>query len=311
MNTAEMSTRFGAIGVFGRANAGKSSLVNALVGEAVSIVSAKPQTTRRRILGILTKGSDQMVFCDTPGMHPIRNRLDAFMAGEIDATVQGLQGALFLVDLSDARPEDDAKYLASIKKELDGPLVLVFNKSDILEARLGKAGAREQQGVLEEQYRKLAAFDAFLTVSALRKIGLDEVLKKVGSWLLPGPHAFGADDYTSLTEREIVEEVIREEILKRYRDEVPHSVAVMVQEFLERENGKTLVTVDLVLEKDSHKKILIGAGGEGIKTLGTAARERLNELLGRDLFLELWVKIRANWRKDDAWVRRMGYQRSK
>ncbi|MBF0499968.1 MAG: GTPase Era [Candidatus Riflebacteria bacterium] len=309
MKSSAIETRFGAIGVFGRANAGKSTLVNTLVGEHVSIVSAKPQTTRRRILGILTRGSDQIVFCDTPGMHPIRNKLDAFMATEISETLRGLQAAMFLVDASDPRPEEDAVYLSNVVKLLDGPLMLVFTKMDILEKRVCKADATAKIRELEEQYRSKTKFSGVFAVSSTRNAGLADLLEKLKTLLVPGAHAYSADDYTTQSEREIVEEVIREEILKKYRDEVPHSVAVIVQDFQERENGKTVVTVDLILEKSSHKKIIIGSGGEGIKALGISAREHLNQLLGRDLYLELWVRIRANWRKDDVWVRRMGYHR--
>lgn len=296
------ATRFGAIGVFGRANAGKSTLVNALVGERVSIVSNRPQTTRRRVLGILTRGPDQFVFCDTPGLHAIKNQLDAFMAAEIEATLSGLQGAMYLVDATDASPEEDVRYLSQLLQQMDCPVVLVINKIDKIRDKKAEVIAR-----LEESYVAMAPFAAMFPVSAGERKGLKPLQEHLNTWLLPGPHGFAPDFYTSQTEREIVEEIIREEILHRYFHEVPHSVAVVIEEFTEKENGKTFIAADLYLEKDSHKKILIGAGGKGIKDLGTAARKRLGDQLGRDIFLQLWVKIRPNWRRDEQWVRRMGY----
>ncbi|NLI77946.1 MAG: GTPase Era [Candidatus Riflebacteria bacterium] len=296
-----MSTRFGAIGVFGRANAGKSTLVNALVGETVSIVSNRPQTTRRRILGILTEGDDQLVFCDTPGLHAIRNELDTFMMTEIEATAAGLQKALYLVDAADPVADEDATYLQTLMPRLrETPLFLVLNKTDRAEPAALDA--------LERQYRETFGFTRVHRISASERKGLPELLAALKENLPEGPHAYAADDYTSLSEREIVEEVIREVLLHRYFHEVPHAVAVMVEEFKERENGKTFISAQLFLEKENHKKIVIGKNGEGIKTLGRLARERLNHLLGRDIFLQLWVKVRPNWRKSGEWVRRLGYQ---
>jgi len=293
--------RFGVIGVFGRANAGKSTLVNALVGERVSAVSAKPQTTRRRILGILTEGGNQVVFCDTPGFHPIRNKLDAFMDGEIRSTIAGLQGALFLIDALDYDPDEDARLLGEIAAKAQVPLYLVVNKIDLVDPKL-------LDGIVEV-YGKLAGFAGNVRISAREGKGLEPLRQLVFSLLIAGEHAFAADDYTDQTEREIVEDVVREAILERYYHEIPHSVAVMVEEFKERDNGKTWVQVNIFLEKDSQKRILIGTGGKGIKELGVVARQRLNQQLGRDIFLELWVKVRRQWRRSEEWVRRMGYSK--
>jgi GTPase len=293
-------SRFGAIGVFGRANAGKSTLVNALVGETVSIVSARPQTTRRRIMGVLTLGQDQIVFCDTPGLHEVRNRLDAFMMGEIQATITGLQAGLFLVDGTDPNTEADAAYLKDLVPAAGLPLLLVINKID----QIGPAQARQ----LATTYATLHPFDGQFAVSARTGKGLEGLLEVVRAHLAAGPHAYGSDLYTTQTEREIAAEVIRGIILETYYHEVPHSATVQIEEFKERETGKTFIHADIYLERDSHKKILIGADGSGIKTLGTIARERLNEQLGRDIYLELWVKVRPGWRKDEEWVRRLGYR---
>lgn len=298
---ADITTRFGVVGLFGRANAGKSTLVNALVGEQVSIVSAKPQTTRKRILGILTRGPDQIVFADTPGLHAVRNRLDAFMAAEIEQTLPGLQAGLYLVDAEDPWPEEDKGYLQDLLPRLKGPLLLVLNKTETL-----RPPARTR---LAATYRELLPDAPCVMVSAREKQGLDELLQRLWPLLPPGPHAYDDEYYTDQTEREIVAEVLREEALVRFYHEVPHSVAVLIDEFKERDNGKTYISAQLVVERESQKKILIGKGGDEIKGLGRAARLRLNRMLGRDTFLELWIKVRPNWRKQEEWVRRFGYVR--
>ncbi len=295
-------TRFGAVGVFGRANAGKSTLINALVGERVSIVSKKPQTTRKRILGILTVDECQLVFCDTPGLHAVKNKLDAYMHNEILSTVKGLQAGMYLVDLSDPKPEDDENYLSQLSPESGMPLFLILNKADLVDD--------ETVAKIREQYLGFYKFDKVFVTMAAKKLGLEEVLDSLKQAVPEGPYAYDVDDYTSLSEREIVEETVREVALQKFYQEVPHSIAVQVEQFKERENGKTYVEATIYVEKDSHKKIIVGKGGDGIKTLGQVARQRLNDLLGRDIFLQLWIKVRANWRRDEQWIERLGYRKS-
>lgn len=293
-------TKFGAIGLFGRANAGKSTLVNLLVGEKVSIVSKKPQTTRKRILGILTVDDCQMVFCDTPGLHSIKNKLDKYMNDEIAATLNGLQGGLYLADLSDLVPESDKEYLSQLNPNSDTDIFLVLNKSDLVdENTINQA---------KETYKELYPFKEIFVVSSKKKKGHLKIINKLKKILISGPFAFDPDYYTNQSEREIAEEIVREAILKTYHQEVPHSVAVQVDEFKERENGKTYISATLYVEKEAHKKIIIGKNGEGIKNLGSVARQKLNEMLERDIFLELWVKVRENWRQNEQWVSRLGYK---
>lgn len=298
-------TKFGAVGVFGRANAGKSTLVNAMVGERVSIVSRRPQTTRKRILGILTTDDCQLVFCDTPGLHDIKNKLDAFMHEEILATLKGLQAGMYLADLADLRPDADSEYLKQLKPDKDIPIYLVLNKTDLVEpeavtkARDLYSGFYGFAGIFT-----LSAFKAQTDELATLRLALEKVVPE-------GPFAYDPDYYTNQSEREIVEEVIREVALQNFRQEVPHSIAVQVEQFKERENGKTFVEATINVEKEGHKKIIIGSSGEGIKRLGQLARERLNESLGRDIFLQLWVKVRPNWRRNEQWIARLGYRKTK
>ncbi len=294
-------TKFGAIGVFGRANAGKSTLVNLLVGEKVSIVSNKPQTTRKRALGILTKDNYQMVFCDTPGLHNTRNKLDSFMHEEILATLSGLQAALYLVDLADLKTEEDKEYLRQLTTRSKTPFYLVLNKSDLVKNSVIESAL--------ELYPTFFDFKETFVVSARRKKGHFQIINQLKKDLVDSPFAYDPDYYTNLTEREIVEETIREAILRSYHQEIPHSVAVQVEEFRERDNGKTYIEVILYVERNAQKVILIGKDGGGIKNLGTVSRQRLNQKLERDIFLELWIKVRENWRKNEQWVSRLGYKK--
>ena len=292
--------KFAAIGLFGRANAGKSTLINGLVGESVSIVSKKPQTTRKRILGILTEKDTQLVLCDTPGLHQIKNKLDAFMHAEIMATLKGLQAGMYLVDLADMKPEDDRNYLEQMRSETAFPLLLVFNKSDLVDEEvLTKA---------KETYSQFFDFSGIFTISARQKKSLKQLLENLMRMAPEGPHAYDPDYYTSLSEREIVEETIREVALQSFYQEVPHSIAVQVEQFKERENGKTFVEANIFVERDSHKRIIVGKAGAGIRNLGKESRQRLNRLLGRDIFLQLWVKVRENWRRSEEWIQRLGYR---
>ena len=293
-------TKYGAIGIFGRANAGKSTLVNLLVGEKVSIISKKPQTTRKRILGILTEDNIQMVFCDTPGLHNIKNKLDKYMEDEIIATIKGLDAGLYLVDLSDLKPDNDSEYIAKIKPDKKIPVFLVLNKSDLVdETTINKA---------KEIYLDLYPFEGVFVISAKKKKGHLQLLNKLKKLMPTGDFAYDAEYYTNQSEREIVEETIREVILHTFHQEVPHSVAVQIEQFKERENGKTYIEATLYVEKEAHKRIIVGKNGESIKNLGQISRQKLNEMLERDIFLQLWVKVRDNWRHNEQWISRLGYR---
>ena len=293
-------TKYGAIGVFGRANAGKSTLVNLLVGEKVSIVSKKPQTTRKRILGILTIDDVQMVFCDTPGLHNIKNKLDKYMDDEISSTLNNLEAGLYLADLSDLKPEDDEGYLKKLNPEKQLPFFLIFNKSDLVnEETIEKA---------KEKYSTFYEFSDIFIISAKKKKGHLQLLNKLKKLMPKGEFAYNPDYYTNQTEREIVEETIREVILRKFYQEVPHSVAVQIEQFKERENGKTFIEAILYVEKDAHKQIIIGKNGESIKYIGQESRQKLNEMLERDIFLQLWVKVKENWRHNEQLISRMGYK---
>ena len=296
-----MTTKYGNIGLLGRTNAGKSTLVNRIVGEAVSIVSNLPQTTRKRALGIYTQDDVQIVFCDTPGLHPAKNKLDEWMNSEIAATLTALDGALYLVDSSDPDLESDLAYFAEMPALKNFPVFLVFSKSDLID--------EEKRKKLLEIYEGAFSFKEIYFISAHKKKGLFKLLNGIIKILPEGEFVYNPDEYTAQTEREMVEEYIREAVLRMYRQEVPHSVTVEVNEFKERENGKTYIDAVIYAEKESHKKILIGKSGTSIKKVGETARIKLNKTLGRDIYLSLWVKIRQNWRSSEEWIKRLGYKK--
>ncbi|MBF0545848.1 MAG: GTPase Era [Candidatus Riflebacteria bacterium] len=298
--SSPINGKFGLVGIFGRANAGKSTLVNALVGEMVSIVSSRPQTTRKKILGIVTRNESQVVFCDTPGLHQIKNKLDAYMICEIESVPKVVCGAVYLFDSTDLRLEEDRGYIEKLFSGVNTPKIALLTKIDSPKSKVNSS--------LIEEISKLGKFDSILEISSKSGKGLEQVWKEIVCWLPEGPHAYSSEDYTTQTEREICEEVIREEILSCFYQEVPHSVAVTIDEFKERENGKTYVSAVLNVEKEGHKKIVIGTKGENLKKLGMAARLRLNSQLGRDFYLSLWVKVRPNWRKNEDWIRKLGYK---
>lgn len=299
---ASKSSSFATVGVFGRANAGKSTLINHLTEAKVSIVSSKPQTTRKRILAIQNFNDCQIVFCDTPGLHPVKNKLDAFMHREIISTVKGLDLGIYLVDLSDRKIDIDKQYLDQLLPTKKLAMILVLNKSDLC----------DQQDIESavNQYKKVYPFCETYIISAKKKTATDQLVKALTKMAPAGPHQYDSSIYTTQSEREIVEETVREVALLEYRQEVPHSVAVQVEQFKERSNGKTYIEAVIYVEKEGHKKIIIGKSGKGIKKLGEIARERLNGLLERDIFLQLWIKVRPEWRKKDSMIRYMGYKKS-
>ncbi|MBF0409202.1 MAG: GTPase Era [Candidatus Riflebacteria bacterium] len=299
VENSEKKTKFGYIGVFGRANAGKSTLVNSLVEADVSIVSPRPQTTRKRILGIITRDVSQIVFCDTPGLHPVKNKLDSFMNSEIASVPDNICAGLYLIDSFKPVLSEDSQYIDQLFSTRKVPLIGILTKTDLSKP--------PQLNEVLESVLGMKKFQTVLAISALKTKGIGALWETILPLVPEGPHCFPEDDYTTQTEREICEEIIRQEVLNRYFQEVPHSVAVTIEEFKERDSGKTFVSAVLNVEKEGHKKIIIGKNGDNLKALGVSAREKLNSQLGRDIYLELWVKVRHNWRKSEDWIRKLGY----
>jgi GTP-binding protein Era len=294
--------RSGFVAVIGRPNVGKSTLINSLLGQKIAAVSPRPQTTRRRQLGILTRPDLQLVFVDTPGVHEPRHKLGEYMNQEAEAALEGADVILFLADLSSEPTEDDIR-LAGILRKLrrSPPIVLAANKLDLL----APEAARQQ---LEGYKLLLPQSAAQLLISATRRQGLDELVDALALRCPFRPPDFEHDQVTDLYERDIAADLVREAALLALRDEVPHGVAVRVEEYKERENGVDYIRATMLVERDSQKAIVIGQGGKMLKQIGTTARREIETMTGRRAFLELRVKVEKGWRNREGVLEQLGYK---
>ena len=293
--------RSGFIAILGKPNVGKSTLVNALLGQKIAAVSPRPQTTRRRQLGILTNAEAQLVFVDTPGIHAPRNKLGQFFNQEAEEALDGVDIILFLVDVSIEPDEDDqriASLLLSMRHRPD--LVVGLNKLDLLPA--------EALETRRASYQALVPETPTLAFSATSRTGLDELIAVLTTRLPVRPPEFPEEQLTDLFEREIAAELIREAALIFLRDEVPHALAVRMDEFTERGEEGAFIAATLFVERDSQKGIVIGEGGAMLKKIGSAARKEIETMSGRKVYLELRVKLSKNWRDNEDALCRFGYK---
>ncbi len=288
----------GLVAVIGRANAGKSTLVNALVGEKVAIVSPKPQTTRDRILGILTRDDAQIVFADTPGLYRQHNELTRRMMHATEETVKEVDAILFVEDAHAGMPDED---IALIKKysALGVPMVVAFTKTDIMpEKNIPEEAAKLfEAGILNE----------VVPVSARRRRNLKKLEAEILNLLPDGEKLYTEDIISDKSEKFMIAEIMREKILLGYEKEIPHGVAVIVNEFQKNENGVYSVNLDIVCEKKNHKAILIGKGGAALKETNMHARKEMERFLGAKVFLTVYVKVREDWRNSDNLIGELGY----
>ena len=291
-------TKSAMITICGRPNAGKSTLTNALVGEKVAIVSAKPQTTRNRITAIVNHGETQFVLLDTPGFHKPRTRLGDYMVNIVKESVADVDCVLLMVEpVASLGPQEEA--LIERLKQVGAPALLLINKIDTVD----KARLLEVMAVYSAAYD----FDAILPISAKTGEGLDELLEELEKYAAEGPHFFPDDMITDQPERQICAELVREKLLRCLDKEIPHGTAVEVTRFSERENGIVDLEVTIFCEKDSHKGIIIGKKGAMLKKIGELARLDIEEFLGTKVNLQTWVKVKENWRDSMASLRNFGF----
>ena len=285
--------------VCGRPNVGKSTLTNALVGEKIAIVSNKPQTTRNRIMGIVTKGDTQFILLDTPGFIKPRNRLGDYMVNVVKESVTDVDCVLFLIEpVPEIGPGETA--LLDRIRESGVPAVLVINKIDTVE--------KESLLPVIAAWTKVFDFDSVVPVSAKNGDGLDILLTEMQKYASEGPHLFPDDSITDQPERQICAELIREKILRSVEKEVPHGTAVEISRFSERDNGILDIEATIYCEKPSHKGILIGKNGSMLRQIGAEAREEIEAFLGAKVFLQTWVKVKENWRDSEIQLRNFGYR---
>ena len=294
--------RSGFIAIIGRPNVGKSTLVNALLGQKIAAVSPKPQTTRKRQLGILTTESAQLVFVDTPGLHSPRHKLGQFLNQEAEESLEGVDVILWLVDIS-AKPTEEDKEIASLLNRTPRrtPLVLAANKMDLVPAEALNPRIEAHQASLKKEAH-------VISISATQNKNLDQLLALLISLLPFRPPEYDEEQVTDSYERDIAADLIREAALHHLREEVPHGVGVRVDEFNERENGMLYIAATVFVERTSQKGIVIGEGGKMLKAIGSAARKEIEEMSGRPVFLELRVKVLKDWRNDENALRRLGYK---
>ncbi|MBX3045998.1 MAG: GTPase Era [Anaerolineales bacterium] len=299
-----MTFKAGYVSVLGRPNVGKSTLMNALLGQKVAAVSPKPQTTRRNQLGILTTESAQIIFVDTPGVHERRSKLGDFMNADAFYALDDGDVLLFLVDAS-APPTDEDRALAArlAARQRQQPLLLVLNKVDLL--------APDEREGRREQYSGLVEATQLVEISAASREGLAELLQTLEQLLPEGDPFYPPDQVTDFWERQIAADLIREAALQHLREEVPHGIAVRIDEFLERGESGAKIDATIFVERDSHKGIVVGEGGRMIKKIGQTAREEIEKMSERKIFLELRVKVNEGWRDDERQLERLGYSRRK
>lgn len=288
------------IAIIGRPNVGKSSILNKLLGQKVAIVSSKPQTTRTRIMGVLTEGKDQLVFLDTPGMHKPKNSLGDYMVRSINESVAGVDACLLVTEAGQEIRENERMLIEKVKK-LDLPCVLAINKTDTI---------NDKEVILEQiiKYSKEMDFDAIVPVSAETGSKLDELKEELKRFTSEGGHFFPDDTLTDQPEKVLAAEMIREKILRLTEKEIPHGTAVVIERMKMRDD-KNLMDIDATIycERDTHKGILIGKKGAMLKKISTYARQDMENFFGCKVNLKTWIKVKEDWRNKENLMRSFGF----
>ena len=293
-------TQSGFVAIVGRPNVGKSTLLNRIVGQKIAIMSDKAQTTRNKIQGVYTTPEAQLIFIDTPGIHKPRHRLGDFMVETAYSAIREVDAVLFMIAADQKRGKGD-DFIIERLKDSHSPVYLVINKID-------KVHPDDLLGIIED-YRQQMDFKEIIPISATEGNNFDTLMTTLVDQMPEGPQYFPDDQITDHPEYFIVSELIREKVLLLTRDEVPHSVAVVVDSMKRNENDKVHIQATIIVERDSQKGIIIGKGGKMLKDIGTKARRDIETLLGDKVYLELWVKVQKDWRDKQTYLTDYGYKK--
>lgn len=300
MNT-NAKFKSGFVTLIGRPNVGKSTLMNRLIGQKIAITSNKPQTTRNRIQTVYTDERGQIVFLDTPGIHKAKNKLGEYMVNVAERTLKEVDVVLWLVEPTTYIGAGE-QHIAAQLRTIKTPVVLVINKVD--------TAKKEEILKFIDAYKDICDFADIVPVSALKGQNTDTVLEIIFKYLPYGPQYYDEDTVTDQPQRQIVAEIIREKALRSLNEEIPHGIAVTIEKMKERPNGKVVdIEATIICERDSHKGIIIGKGGAMLKKIGSAARFEIEKMLEMKVNLQIWVKVRKDWRDSDLFMKNFGYDK--
>ncbi|MFC3039092.1 GTPase Era [Virgibacillus xinjiangensis] len=296
-----METNFksGFISIIGRPNVGKSTFMNKVIGQKIAIMSDKPQTTRNKIQGVLTEKDAQMVFIDTPGIHKPKHRLGDFMVKVAEDTLNEVDAILFMINAQEGYGRGD-QYIIDRLQQVNRPVFLVINKIDLIHP--------DDLFAMIAEYKERYDFKEIIPISALEGNNVDRLLEVVKGYLPEGPQYYPEDQVTDHPERFVISELIREKVLHLTKEEIPHSIAVVIENIEERESEKVLIQATVVTERKSQKGILIGKQGSMLKKIGQDARKDIEALLGSKVYLELWVKVKKDWRNRQNQLHEYGFR---
>ena len=298
-NTDTKEFKSGFVTLIGRPNVGKSTLMNHLIGQKIAITSEKPQTTRNRIQTVYTDERGQIIFLDTPGIHKAKNKLGEYMVNVAENTLKEVDVILWLVEPTTFIGAGE-RHIAEQLSKIKTPVILVINKIDTVKSK-------EEILTFIAAYKDILNFAEIIPVSALKEMNIEDVKSSIFKYLPAGPQFYDEDTVTDQPMRQIAAELIREKALRMLDDEIPHGIAVVIDQMKERPNGIIDVDATIVCERDSHKGIIIGKGGSMLKRIGTAARMEIENLMDTKVNLKLWVKVRRAWRASDMYMKNYGY----
>jgi len=298
-NTDTKEFKSGFVTLIGRPNVGKSTLMNHLIGQKIAITSEKPQTTRNRIQTVYTDERGQIIFLDTPGIHKAKNKLGEYMVDVAEKTLKEVDVILWLVEPTTFIGAGE-RHIAERLSKIKTPVILVINKIDTVKSK-------EEILTFIAAYKDILNFAEIIPVSALKEMNIEDVKSSIFKYLPAGPQFYDEDTVTDQPMRQIAAELIREKALRMLDDEIPHGIAVVIDQMKERPNGIIDVDATIVCERDSHKGIIIGKGGSMLKRIGTAARMEIENLMDTKVNLKLWVKVRREWRDSDMYMKNYGY----